>query len=54
MDLLATDPGAWSIIGWILVLAACGSVVIWAVSTGLLRGSRAGDHRATTHKPPTE
>lgn len=54
MDLLATDPGAWHIIGWILVLAVCGSVLLWAVSTVLLRGGRRVEHRATTGKAPSE
>jgi hypothetical protein len=53
VDLLATDPGAWNIIGWMLVLVVCGSVVLWAVSTLLLRGGRAADeHRASGAAPP--
>jgi hypothetical protein len=35
--LLATDPGAWNIIGWILVVLVCGGAVLWVVSTLLLR-----------------
>jgi hypothetical protein len=37
VGLLATDPGAWNIIGWMLVLGAVGAVVLWAVTTLLLR-----------------
>ena len=43
---LATDPGAWNIIGWMVLLAVCGTVVLWVVSTLLVRGSR-GDERRT-------
>ncbi len=39
-DLLATDPGAWNIIGWILVLAVVGAVVLWGITTVLLRSGR--------------
>lgn len=39
---LATDPGAWNIIGWMLVLAAVGAVILWVVTTLLLRDSSAG------------
>ena len=35
--LLATDPGAWNIIGWMLVLGAVGAVILWLLSTLLLR-----------------
>lgn len=35
--LLASDPGAWNIIGWMLVLGAVGAVVLWVVTTFLLR-----------------
>jgi hypothetical protein len=38
LPFLATDPGAWNIIGWMLVLAAVGAVVLWVVTTLLLRG----------------
>ncbi len=34
---LATDPGAWSIIGWMLLILACGAAVLWVVTTLLLR-----------------
>jgi hypothetical protein len=36
--LLATDPGAWNIIGWMLVLSAIGAVILWVVTTLLLPG----------------
>jgi hypothetical protein len=39
---LATDPGAWSIIAWILVLGAVGAVILWVVTTLLLRAGSAG------------
>lgn len=35
--LLAVDPGAWNIIGWMLVLGAVGAVILWAATTLLLR-----------------
>lgn len=35
--LLASDPGAWNIIGWMLVLGAVGAVILWVVTTLLLR-----------------
>jgi hypothetical protein len=35
--LLATDPGAWNIIGWMLVLGAVGAVILWGLTTLLLR-----------------
>jgi hypothetical protein len=34
--LLATDPGAWNIIGWMLVLGAVGAVILWGLTTLLL------------------
>jgi hypothetical protein len=34
---LATDPGAWNIIAWMLLLSAIGVLVLWAVTTLLLR-----------------
>jgi hypothetical protein len=37
MALLATDPGAWNIIGWMLVLSAAGAVILWLLTTLLLR-----------------
>ena len=37
LAILATDPGAWNIIGWMLVLAAVGAVILWVVTTLLLR-----------------
>ncbi len=40
--LLATDPGAWNIIGWILVLAVVGAAILWAVTTLLLRNGSGG------------
>jgi hypothetical protein len=54
VDLLATDPGAWNIIVWILVLVVAGSVLLWAVSTLLLRGGRAADQRMAPHEAPSE
>jgi hypothetical protein len=39
---LAADPGAWHIIGWILVLSAVGGVVLWVVTTLLLRDGSTG------------
>jgi hypothetical protein len=47
IEQLATDPGAWHIIGWILIIVACGIAVLWVVSTLLLRTGR--DH---TPPPP--
>lgn len=35
--LLAADPGAWNIIGWILVLSGVGIAILWVVTTLLLR-----------------
>jgi hypothetical protein len=35
--ILATDPGAWNIIGWMLVLTAVGAVILWLVTSMLLR-----------------
>jgi hypothetical protein len=35
--LSATDPGAWNIIGWMLVLGAVGAVILWLLTTLLLR-----------------
>jgi hypothetical protein len=35
--LLAADPGAWNIIGWMLVLGGIGAVILWGVTTLLLR-----------------
>ncbi len=37
--LLATDPGAWNIVGWMLVLVAVGAAILWVVTTLLLRES---------------
>ena len=37
LALLATDPGAWNIIGWMLVLGAVGAGILWVVTTLLLR-----------------
>ncbi len=34
---LATDPGAWNIILWMIVLGVIGVVVLWALTTVLLR-----------------
>jgi hypothetical protein len=38
LAILAIDPGAWNIIGWMLVLGALGAVILWVVTTLLLRG----------------
>ncbi len=38
LAILAADPGAWNIIGWMLVLGAAGAVILWVVTTLLLRG----------------
>ena len=35
--LLATDPGAWNIIGWMLVLGAVGALILWVGTTLFLR-----------------
>jgi hypothetical protein len=40
--LSATDPGAWAIIGWMLVLSAVGAVILWVVTTLLLREGSVG------------
>jgi hypothetical protein len=37
LALLAADPGAWNIIGWMLVLGAVGAVILWGLTTLLLR-----------------
>ncbi len=37
--LLATDPGAWNIIGWMLVVAVVGAIILWVVSALLLRAN---------------
>ena len=37
LEQLATDPGAWNIIGWIAVLLVIGAVVLWLVTTLILR-----------------
>ena len=36
--LLATDPGAWNIIGWMFVLGAVGALILWVGTTLFLRG----------------
>jgi hypothetical protein len=48
-DLLAADPGAWNIIGWMLVLAVIGAAVLWVVTTLFLRVGGADPSPA----PPT-
>ncbi|HTU39321.1 MAG TPA: hypothetical protein VMF35_15090 [Acidimicrobiales bacterium] len=50
---LATDPGAWNIIGWMLILAVVGSVVLWAVSTLLLRGASRDETRPRAGERPS-
>lgn len=35
--LLASDPGAWNIIAWMLLLSAVGMLILWVVTTLLLR-----------------
>lgn len=48
--LLATDPGAWNVIGWILVLSAVGAVILWVITTLLLReGSTEGPDGREAH-----
>jgi hypothetical protein len=42
VPLLATDPGAWNIVAWMLVLSAVGAVTLWLVTTLLLRGGSVG------------
>jgi len=49
-DLVATDPGAWNIIGWMLVIAVVGGVILWAVSTLLLRGGSGGSGSASSER----
>ena len=39
---LAADPGAWNIVAWMLVLFAVGAVILWVVTTLLLRNGSAG------------
>jgi hypothetical protein len=46
VDQLGTDPGAWNIIGWMLILLVCGAAVLWVVSTLLLRAG--SNHEAGT------
>ncbi len=38
LAILAADPGAWNIIGWMLVLGAVGAVILWVATTLFLRG----------------
>jgi hypothetical protein len=38
--LLASDPGAWNIIGWMLLVIVVGAAVLWVVSILLLRSGR--------------
>jgi hypothetical protein len=33
IQLLATDPGAWNIIVWMVVLGVIGAVILWVVTT---------------------
>jgi hypothetical protein len=40
VPLLATDPGAWAIVGWMLVLV--GAVILWVITTLLLRDGSVG------------
>jgi hypothetical protein len=42
VPLLATDPGAWAIVGWMLVLSAVGAVILWVITTLLLRDGSVG------------
>ena len=37
IPLLATDPGAWSVIGWMVVLGVIGAVILWVGTTLMLR-----------------
>jgi hypothetical protein len=37
IPLLATDPGAWNIIVWMVVLGTIGAVILWVVTTLMLR-----------------
>jgi hypothetical protein len=48
--LLATDPGAWNIIGWMLVLCAVAAVILWVLTTLLLRD---GSIDAADPPPPS-
>ena len=50
---LATDPGAWNIIGWMLVLAAVGAVILWVVTTLLLRGGTTGEPGGSSRPRPS-
>ena len=50
---LATDPGAWSIIGWMLVLAAVGAVILWVVTTLQLRGGTTGEPGGSSRPRPS-
>jgi hypothetical protein len=36
---VATDPGTWDIVAWMLVLGAGGAVILWVVTTLLLQKS---------------
>ncbi len=47
---VATDPGAWNIIWWILVLFVVGAAILWLMTTLLLR-NQAPD--ATREGDPT-
>jgi hypothetical protein len=37
IDQLATDPGAWNIIWWTVVIVVVGAVVFWAITRLLTR-----------------
>ena len=50
-DLLATDPGAWNIIGWMFVIAVIGAAILWVVTTLLLRTRESGADRPQPRTP---
>jgi hypothetical protein len=51
LAILAADPGAWNIIGWMLVLGAVGAVILWVVTTLLLRGGSDAPERRAPGSP---
>ncbi len=51
-DLLATDPGAWNIIGWMLLLAVVGALLLWGITEVLLRFGSSGRAGRSGAAPP--
>ena len=51
-ELVASDPGAWNIIGWMLVLAVVGGAIMWVATTLMLRAGRSADAQASSPPRP--